>query len=339
MYLYALLLMAFVGLVNLAIGWLLGRLWPHGGAKTLSQDKLRELTRQLAEQIACVSRDIQHHQGQIDEAHQGLLAVHEDEDASMPLLLASVAEIVRINAGLQSKLGAAEETLKEQGRQIESWSVQALTDPLTSLPNRRAFDEALARRLAEWRRTQTAFSVMLIDADHFKLVNDRHGHFMGDFVLRRLAEVLEASTRKMDLIARVGGEEFAIILPSTPGPSARCAAEHCHAAVAAYNFRHEEVELHMTVSVGLASVARSDDDESLLRRADEALYAAKHAGRDCVFYHNGLNTERVGAGAACGNGSCTKDSTESPDVAFGGTGDLDRVCRELSDRAAQLFGA
>ncbi len=337
MYAYVVSLMVLVALVNLVVGWLLGRLWPYCRTGSPDPGALRDAARHLAEQVARIHHDIHQHHGRVDQLNQNLLAVQSGEGHSMPSLLASVAEIVRINAGLQGRLLAAEAALKEKGDQIESWIAQARTDALTGLPNRRAFDDALARQLAEWRRTQAAFAVMLIDADHFKAINDRHGHSAGDFVLTRLAEILQASVRKMDLIARIGGEEFAVILPSTTGMSAGRAAEHCHAAVASHAFDRDEVELRLTVSIGIATVHTGDDRESLLRRADEALYAAKHAGRNCICLHNGNGCERVGPAGPCENvplaTAVAVPDTSGPQE----NGDLDAVCRDLRDRVAQLF--
>ncbi|NUQ61685.1 MAG: GGDEF domain-containing protein [Pirellulales bacterium] len=361
LYFYVVLLLVLVALVNLVVGWLLGRLWPSGRSTGPESYALRSAARELADQVASVNEDLHRHQGRIREVNQELLATPSDESRGMQSLVASVAEIVRINAGLQDKLSAAEEALKEQGRQIDSWITEARTDPLTRLPNRRAFDDALARRLAEWRRTESSFAVMLIDADHFKAVNDRYGHSMGDFVLRRLAEVLEVSVRKMDLVARIGGEEFAVILPGAAAPNASRAAEHCLSAVGGHEFRRGDTALRLTVSIGIAPVKAGDDGESLVRRADEALYSAKHAGRNCIYLHDGQECQHVGAIAGDADIACTQagpvaagaqvPSPASGDRTLGaGAGlcrvpgpedyrDLDTVCRDLRARAAQLFTA
>lgn len=155
---------------------------------------------------------------------------------------------------------------------------QAHTDALTGLPNRRVFDPLLARALADARRHQRPLGVLMIDADHFKRINDVYGHAAGDEVLRRLTTLLSANLRPGDVVARMGGEEFAALLPDTDEASALRVARQLIAVIDS-----ETRDLHggVTVSIG---VAGSDDGliptGELLQRADEALYQAKAEGRN-----------------------------------------------------------
>lgn len=214
-------------------------------------------------------------------------ACREAEGPLDPSVLASVAEILRIHARLRGRLEAAEARLQQQDKQIESWRAAARTDPLTGLANRRAFSDALERQIAEWRRKSVPFSVIVMDVDHFKRINDQYGHPAGDAVLRRIGELLGGTLRRMDTLARIGGEEFAAILPGTPGLDACCAAEHCRSAVASQWLSHRDLQLRVTISLGIAEMDSSSDAEGLIVRADRALYAAKQAGRNCVYWHNG----------------------------------------------------
>jgi diguanylate cyclase (GGDEF)-like protein len=203
-------------------------------------------------------------------------------------VLRTVAEIVQVNERLQHRLQQAEQKLHEQSQQIQNHMAEARTDPLTGLPNRRAFDDELARRLAEWKRKGALFCLLLVDLDHFKELNDRHGHPAGDQVLRQLAEVLLAVLREMDMAARIGGEEFAVLLPSTNLPDAMRVAQRLRAAVADAPLEIDPGQtIKLTISIGLTAVRPGDHPLLLLRRADQALYAAKRAGRDCGFYHDG----------------------------------------------------
>jgi diguanylate cyclase (GGDEF)-like protein len=154
----------------------------------------------------------------------------------------------------------------------------ALTDQLTGLMNRRAMQAALARETARARRHGAAASIVLCDVDHFKAINDRHGHAAGDQVLRRVAQALAGAVRASDVCARWGGEEFIVLLPQTPLAGARCAAETVRRAIA----RRAQVPPVATVSAGVAEIGLDETAESALRRADEYLYRAKAAGRDRV---------------------------------------------------------
>lgn len=161
----------------------------------------------------------------------------------------------------------------------------SLTDPLTKLPNRRAFEEAGRRAWEEGRRHQTPVSLLIIDADHFKRFNDRYGHQVGDEVLEGLAQCLQASVhRPADTVSRVGGEEFAVLLPNTDQAGAERIAEKVHAEVAALTIHSAGIGAGaITVSIGLAAVVPSDADSTslmaLYRFADAALYEAKSGGR------------------------------------------------------------
>ena len=162
-----------------------------------------------------------------------------------------------------------------------------LTDPLTGCVNRRGFDQALAREIARATRAGSDLSLLALDVDHFKSVNDTHGHLAGDAVLREVGALLHHAARAGDIVARTGGEEFALILPDTPASGAYHVATRICESLRAYRFGEAAGGIRLTVSVGVAamdfSLRRSGDGaEQLKGRADEALYAAKRGGRDRV---------------------------------------------------------
>jgi two-component system, cell cycle response regulator len=153
----------------------------------------------------------------------------------------------------------------------------ALSDPLTGLANRRSFEESYAREVDRSRRSAAPLSVVMVDIDHFKRVNDDHGHEMGDLVLVHVGERLPKAARPMDICARLGGEEFVVLLPGCTPVEALHVAERLRAAIAA------DAPLPITASAGVATLGvHLDDPAQLLPAADEALYAAKAAGRDQV---------------------------------------------------------
>jgi diguanylate cyclase (GGDEF)-like protein/PAS domain S-box-containing protein len=158
----------------------------------------------------------------------------------------------------------------------------ALTDPLTGLPNRRMFDAALLGRLENLERYGWGFGLLIVDIDHFKAVNDQHGHAFGDAMLVGVAETLLGGVRTGDTLARWGGEEFTVLVEASGTAGLHEAGERLRALVAQSQTRHGETNLDVSVSVGGAQAVRGDTPASLFARADAALYAAKNGGRDRV---------------------------------------------------------
>jgi len=155
----------------------------------------------------------------------------------------------------------------------------ARIDALTGLSNRAHFQERAAAELSRARREGRPLTVMLADVDHFKVVNDTHGHDAGDLVLAAVARSMASTLREHDLLARWGGEEFIALLPATPGAEARAVAERVRQAVASTTVVVDGRALSVTLSFGLAEVL-AGDLHGATRRADEALYASKRAGRN-----------------------------------------------------------
>jgi diguanylate cyclase (GGDEF)-like protein len=163
----------------------------------------------------------------------------------------------------------------------ERLNVLATTDPLTGLANRRHF---LSVAEAEWSRFQRylrPLALLMIDIDHFKMVNDRYGHACGDDVLRAIANACRSGQRTSDVVGRLGGEEFAILLPETDQDAAMRVAERIRQSIESETRSFEKVYFRVTVSVGIAAATASMSGfHSLLRHADKALYEAKAAGRN-----------------------------------------------------------
>ena len=177
--------------------------------------------------------------------------------------------------------------IKRQSREIETRLAEAQTDALTGLTNRRVFEAEMSRRLSQRHRQGTPFCLMIMDIDKFKSFNDGFGHLLGDEILKEIASELQALARHMDLVARLGGDEFVVLLPDTPLEGACRVAERMRAAISDSPLRYEGQEHHLTVSIGVTEAQCDDDAETLVKRADSALYAAKDSGRNCCFRHGG----------------------------------------------------
>ena len=198
---------------------------------------------------------------------------HEDADFADTVIKAAVAAVRRARII---------ETTQADNARLEA---MATTDPLTHLSNRRALLDRLAIELDRARRYGTVVSLLMLDVDHFKRINDTHGHLVGDDVLREMGGVLQHAVRAVDVVARFGGEEFVVVLPETGPEGAVAFAERLREKIESHVFRHgESVTPRLTASIGVASYPglRVETTDDLIARADEALYRAKTDGRNRV---------------------------------------------------------
>lgn len=174
----------------------------------------------------------------------------------------------------------AYENLGELARLYET---AAKTDELTKLPNRRDMHSHLEKEYYRYKRHGSHFSVILMDIDHFKQVNDTYGHDAGDYVLIKFAEMLKDSCRKMDIAARWGGEEFLILLPDTSLVQALAMAERFRRRIELFTANFKQQHIHCTTSCGVCSISQTKDVAALLKQADVNLYQAKLKGRNMVI--------------------------------------------------------
>ena len=159
---------------------------------------------------------------------------------------------------------------------------EALTDGLTGMHNRRYFDDAMAEYLDQFRKIDKPIGLMILDLDHFKKVNDTYGHDVGDEVLRQIARCLQEFTRYHDVVARLGGEEFAVVAPNMSRESLFKLADRIRHAISSLNIKSGNVTLRVTMSIGLAIWDHKETAEELYKRADMQLYQAKRTGRNRV---------------------------------------------------------
>jgi diguanylate cyclase len=309
-----------IATVLLLIGMALG-IWMGGGTTSHLLDGHREMhqARLIASRLQHLTKDVStivdEHRAQIDQAIQQLANTrHRDHESLAKLVVDVFGNIVSANKSLELSLSSAESRLQEQAEEIEAHMSLSMTDPLTGLLNRRGFDDQLNTQLAARRKSGEAFSVLILDLDHFKQVNDHYGHAVGDRLLVAVANALRESLRQEDFIARFGGDEFAILLPHTTLEEGVVVGQKLNTQVAATSIEERGVKLTITASSGLAMNAAAEDGKSLLERADAALYAAKEAGRNIAYMHNGVEccpTPVSIPSAMLNDSDCTQPATDA----------------------------
>ena len=165
---------------------------------------------------------------------------------------------------------------------LEEQRQKALIDPLTGLPNRAAWSERLDHEISEWQQHGNTLMLAMLDLDHFKRINDNYGHLAGDKVLKLIASVLRKRLRGTDFIARFGGEEFVLLMPSTVPAAGMKLLEYLRASIEACPFHFKGERVTITISMGLTAFKPGEHSDLVLKRADQALYRAKNAGRNRV---------------------------------------------------------
>ena len=208
----------------------------------------------------------------------------QEQEAAWKDLCREASEILTPTLRLASQMACAYDEIRQQTNHLMSFT-EARTDPLTGVSNRRGLDDCLAAQMALMNRYEVGFSAAIFDIDHFKHINDEHGHLQGDRMLHTVAQLIDESARETDFVARYGGEEFVVVMPRTNLDGASVFAERMRAKV--------EADMPLTISCGLAAALDGDTPDSLMARADAALYRAKVAGRNCVCRHDGVQIEEV----------------------------------------------
>ncbi|MGE8338744.1 GGDEF domain-containing protein [Pseudomonas laurylsulfatiphila] len=222
---------------------------------------LEDLKHVLENHLEGLLGTMDQHQKQRDEREQEVAA-----------RLHSLAERV---AHMEREAQGYREHLEEQRQ-------KALVDPLTGLPNRAAWSERLDHEVKQWQQHGNTLLLAMLDLDHFKRINDNYGHLAGDKVLKIIANVLRKRLRGTDFIARFGGEEFVLLMPSTVPAAGLKLLESLRASIEACPFHFKGEPVTITVSVGMSAFRPGEHSDQVLKRADQALYRAKNAGRNRV---------------------------------------------------------
>jgi diguanylate cyclase (GGDEF)-like protein/PAS domain S-box-containing protein len=221
------------------------------------------------------------------EWHNTIVPGSDGRPDSVLSLAQDVTERTRAQAALQEVNVELRQRLDDINELQKQLREQVMRDPLTGMYNRRFLDDALQAEIARAVREREPLSLMMLDIDHFKRVNDSHGHQTGDEVLRMLAGILRSEARRTDVACRYGGEEFVLLLPKMNIESARARAERWRQMFAEMDVPVESGQLRCTLSVGIAAFPdHGNSAEDLLRNGDRALYLAKALGRNRVVTYD-----------------------------------------------------
>ena len=217
-----------------------------------------------------------------------------DFDMVQERLLKQISEVVQSNRRLEDDLVLTRYKLEEQAQELDSARVEARTDQLSGLYNRKAFDETLQFMLSKYKRADVAFALVLADVDHFKRINDTHGHQSGDKVVSLLGQTFISLVRPSDHVARFGGDEFALLLTGLSAKDAHHVASRIRDSIERTNFAvgSDGARLAVTVSMGMAFPKETDTVNDLFDRADQALYRSKESGRNQLQVNYGDAEER-----------------------------------------------
>jgi diguanylate cyclase len=208
-------------------------------------------------------------------------------------LTALISRLISANDSMEKQLADADSRLKDQAAMIEMHVTEARTDALTKLANRRAFDDEIQKHFQMFESQGTPATLLMLDIDYFKKLNDTYGHLAGDEVLKSTADLLAKAVRNGDVVARYGGEEFAVILPQSTASSVRQIAERLRGAFSQFKPTIDQKTIPISASAGMAELLPSDSINSWIQRADEALYHAKNKGRNCGYWHDGKSFHQL----------------------------------------------
>ena len=247
--------------------------------------RAKQVIRELETISSQVRRHLANHHASVMRFKSRVSEIGKVEDrAPWHELSAEAEQMLRPTLTLATQIAHAYDEIRQQTNQLMAFA-DLRTDPLTGLNNRRALDETLQSMTALQTRYGKLFSLILIDIDHFKKINDERGHLQGDQILQQVSDVFRDCVRETDMVTRFGGEEFVVVAPETDVNESCVVAERIRENI--------ECRLGITVSCGVAMGITGETPEELIARADSALYSAKASGRNSVYSHTGDEIEVV----------------------------------------------
>jgi len=283
--------------VGVAVGVFLGRSRGRGKPDDSAQEDRQAVLKMLVEVLTSaekISDNVETHNNELEENARQVENMEQmgEMDVVRHVLMGHMNALLESNHRLQEDLVCTRYRLEEQAQEIDHVRREARTDELTSVSNRKAFNEKLHLLIDDQQRHNEPFVLMLIDMDQFKRINDSHGHPAGDRVLKMVGHTLRENIREGDFAGRYGGDEFAVLLPHTQlevglerAETIRARMSECVSSGAS-----RDGEIAVSVSVGVVASQIGDTSDSLLKRADQALYRCKDLGRNQVQYVEATST-------------------------------------------------
>ncbi len=320
-----------------AAGWLMrGERRSAGGGRrpAVRSGATRDTMRRVGDLTRDVAADVDRHKFVMRRINDELQALKTPDATSAAQ---AIARLIESNEQVQHQLDSAQQKLEHQAREIESHATAARTDALTRLANRRAFDDAMHSVHCNWVRSERPATLMMIDIDHFKMLNDTYGHQAGDEVLKGVSRVLEDRIGRDYVVARFGGEEFAVVFGDATIADIVEMAEQTREAVGAGRFEFDGIDLRVTISAGLAQFQQDESVASLISRADNGLYASKEHGRNCGHFHDGRRC--VALTDLIRLASNTNSESETADVDEFGLANRACFCENVAARLSQCRAA
>ena len=278
----------------------LGRLYAQYISPTRSAGDFERVARRLADEVGQVTRmisaavtSVERYDEQLSEGTAAANSATSEADLKRVVedLLSATKSMARENNSLKEELETSRVRSEKLTHEIEAVRIESLTDALTQVGNRLHFDDTLARAIVRAGENDAPLTLLFVDIDHFKKVNDQFGHQMGDDVLRLVAARLKSSVRDGE-IARYGGEEFAVILYNKSIQIGRLIAERIRVSIESAEMRVRSTGAsigRVTVSIGVAELKPRLTAADIIQSADEALYAAKRKGRNCVVLEDSID--------------------------------------------------
>ncbi len=279
--LYVLLFSVATVVLSLTVGYLYGR-QRSKDERAATMNALLVLLKKTEE----LTDDVDNRNAELEDVGRSVeeLQVSGEMADIQQALLRQIAIVIHSNKKLEDDLVCAHYAMEEQAQELDRTRRAARTDPLSGISNRMCFDETLTYWMSSSKRQDKRFTLVLADIDHFKWINDTHGHVAGDRVLTHIGNALQECVRDSDYVARIGGDEFALLFAQDDPTMAGEIAERVRASVSAQNFNvgPNGEGVAVAFSMGVAISRDVDSSESLIERADQALYQAKQSGRNCL---------------------------------------------------------